>query len=131
MGSAGFMQVIHGIWAYGALWLWAEDSGLDARAVPRPGHPRGAPRPHPFSCAAVALADSMASPLADLARRAVDGELTLCLPSAGDGPSASPELVRPAGSGQAAGRRTALAAWQVPALIFTPAGALEALTSLS
>ncbi len=119
------MQVIHGIWAYGALWLWAEDSGLDARAAPRPGHPRGAPRPHPFSCEAVALADrltSLAGPLGDLARKAVDGELTLWLPSAGDGPAASPELVRPAGSGQAASRRPALAAWQVPALIFTPAG---------
>jgi SNF2 family DNA or RNA helicase len=127
------MQVIHGIWAYGALWLWAEDSGLEARAAPRPGHPARAPRPHPFSCEAAVLADTLAGlgdPLADLARKAVDGELTLWLPSTADGPAASPELSRPAGTGPPSRRRPALAAWQVPALIFGPAGALDALTSL-
>ena len=31
------MLVIHGIWAYGALWLWAEDSAGPARATPRAG----------------------------------------------------------------------------------------------
>ena len=87
------MQVIHGIWAYGALWLWAEDSGLAAQAPRRPGHPSRAPRPHPFSCEADVVADALsdlAEPLTDLARKAVDGELTLWLPSTGGGPAASP-----------------------------------------
>ena len=29
------MLVVHGIWAYGALQVWAEDSALPARAAPR------------------------------------------------------------------------------------------------
>ncbi len=136
------MRVIHGIWAYGALWLWAEDSGLPATAPRRPGHPAAAPRPHPFGCAAVTLAESLASliepmtePSAESAagpvRKAVDGELTLWLPSCADGPAASPELSRPPGASPPARRRPALAAWQVPSLILGPAGALELLTSLS
>ncbi len=92
------MRVIHGIWAYSALWLWAEDSDLPARAPARPGRPSQAPRPHPFACDAASLADALgelADPLADLARKAVDDELTLRLPSAADGPLDSPELIRP------------------------------------
>ena len=63
----------------------------------------------------------------DLAGKAVDDELTLRLPSAADGPLASPELVRPpAGDPPAApaGRaRLSLAAWRVPVLVFEPAAA--------
>ena len=46
------MLVIHGIWAYGALQVWAEDSALPAQAPPRRGRPSRAPRPHPFAAAA-------------------------------------------------------------------------------
>ena len=93
------MLVLHGIWVYGALWLWAEDSGRPAGAAPRPGRPSRAPRPHPFACDVSLLADALselAEPVADLARKAVEDELTLFLPSTAGGPVASPDLIRPA-----------------------------------
>jgi hypothetical protein len=96
------MLVIHGIWAYRALHVWAEDSALPAQAPPRAGRPSRAPRPHPFAATADVLADALAdaSPAAaDMSRKAVDDELTLRLPTVADGPLASPELVRPT-SGQ-------------------------------
>ena len=43
------MLVVHAIWAYGALQVWAEDSALPAQAPPRAGRPSRAPRPHPFA----------------------------------------------------------------------------------
>ncbi len=95
------MLVIHGIWAYGALSLWAEDSDGPARAQPRPGRPSRAPRAHPFAGGLDALADAiaeLAGPAADLARKAVEDELTLRLPPAPDGPLASPALIREPGT---------------------------------
>src|SRR5580658_1645177 len=91
------MLVIHGIWAHGSLCLWAEDPCL-------PAVPRGqatSPAPHPFACQAAELADLLAArpgPAGEAARKAVDDELTLQLPSAAGParPLASPELVRPA-----------------------------------
>ena len=58
------MRVIHGVWAHGALCLWAEDPDLP----PAPGAelagtaPSGVqlPRPHPFACQAAELADMLA-----------------------------------------------------------------------
>ena len=70
----------------------------------------------------------------DLARKAVDDELTLRLPSRADGPLASPELVRPSvgvPSDTSAGRRIALAAWRVPVLVFEPAAATALLPALA
>src|SRR5579859_7114832 len=110
------MRVIHGIWAHGALCLWAEDPELPPVAGATGSVPSGVrlPRPHPFACQAAELADLVAgwsgSPddpapssdapssdaLGDEARKAVHDELTLQLPTAGGGPLASPELVRPA-----------------------------------
>ena len=95
------MLVIHGIWAYGTLNLWAEDSAGPARAKPRPGRPSRAPRPHPFAGGLDALADAvaeLAGSASDLARKAIEDELTLLLPSTLDGPLASPGLVREAGA---------------------------------
>ena len=98
------MRVIHGVWAHGALCLWAEDPDLPPRpAAAAPGvH---LPRPHPFASQAAELADLLASSAvpagpastaaSDAVRKAVHDELTLRLPSAGGGPLASPELVRP------------------------------------
>jgi len=57
-----------------------------------------------------------------LARKAVDGELTLRLPTIGDGPLASPEAGREPPAG-----KLALAAWRVPALVFEPSAAAEVL----
>src|SRR5689334_11411225 len=102
------MRVIHGIWAHGALCLWAEDPELPPTAAAAPSGVR-LPRPHPFACQAAELADLVAgwpgSPSQDApsldvlggaARKAVHDELTLQLPTGGGGPLASPELVRPA-----------------------------------
>ena len=107
------MRVIHGIWAHGALCLWAEDPDLSPvpSGVPSDVH---LPQPHPFACQAAELADMLAGrPGAQEAvRKAVHDELILQLPTAGGGPLASPELVRaeapgvagrprPPGAGQA------------------------------
>ena len=135
------MLVIHGIWAYGALALWAEDADGTAIAPPRPGRASRAPRPHPFAAAADAVASvvaglagpvaGLAGPFADLALKAVEDELTLWLPASADGPLASPELIRAPDSQPAkAAGRTVLAAWRVPALTFEPAAAVELLSVL-
>jgi SNF2 family DNA or RNA helicase len=144
------MLVFHGLWAYGAACLWAEDSGLPSSVPPRPGRASRAPRPHPFAPDASGLAQALAElspPAGDLAGKAVDDELTLWLPSDAEGPLASPELIRPpdpgasgtgaglpavAGSGgRAARRRVTLAAWRIPAVAFEPAAAVEVLAALA
>ena len=92
------MLVVHGLWAYGASYLWAEDSARPVAAPARPGRLSCAPRPHPFALQASGLARALArlpEPAAGLAAQAVDDELTLQLPSGPDGPLASPELIRP------------------------------------
>src|SRR5229473_4971311 len=135
------MLVIHGIWAYGALSLWAEDSDGPGRAQPRPGRPSRAPRAHPFAGGLDLLADvvaELAGPAADLARKAIEDELTLRLPGTPDGPLASPALIREPGAGSAEpsarpakpAARPVLAAWRVPALTFEPDTALDLLAAL-
>ncbi|HEX4289908.1 MAG TPA: SNF2 helicase-associated domain-containing protein, partial [Trebonia sp.] len=137
------MLVIHGIWAYGALQVWAEDSGLPAQAPPRGGRPSRAPRPHPFAAPPDVLAEALADALTDapsgpgtgdLPRKAVDDEITLRLPSTADGPLASPELARPPAEGTddlRPARRPALAGWRVPVLVFEPAVAAPLLSALA
>jgi superfamily II DNA or RNA helicase len=135
------MRVIHGIWAQGALCLWAEDPALPRVLGPGAAGSRLS-RPHPFACQAAELADLLAGltglrgPAADAARKAVGDELTLQLPSAGNGPLASPELAQP--DHQAAGParrgpigRVSLAGWRVPVLAFEPAAALDVLGGIS
>ena len=132
------MLVVHGLWAYGASYLWAEDSTLPAPAPARPGRLSRVPRPHPFALQASDLARVLArlpEPAASLAGQAVEDKLTLRLPSGTDGPHGSPELIRPpgqdgAGAGRPAGRRVSLAPWRVPALAFEPASAVDLLTVL-
>jgi SNF2 family DNA or RNA helicase len=152
------MLVVHGIWAHGAMRLWAEDTTLPARTpvpaapavpartpvpavppaparTPVPAVPpalpasRGlSPLPHPFAAPAAELADALAGlpdPLPDLARKAVDDELTLLLPTVGDEPLASPQTSR-----EPPGGKSALAAWRVPALVFDSAAAAAALATL-
>jgi SNF2 family DNA or RNA helicase len=136
MAKRGYpLLVIHGVWAYGALQVWAEDSALPAHAPPRQGRPSRAPRPHPFAVPAGQLADTLAAAGAgDLARKAVDDELTMRLPSAADGPQASPELMRPPGEAlpdSPAARRITLAPWRVPALVFEPPAAMALLPPLA
>jgi hypothetical protein len=139
------MLVVHGIWAYGAAQVWAEDSRLPPQAPPRRGRPSRAPRPHPFAAPPDVLADALADALAgtsagDLPHKTVDDEVTLRLPSTTDGPLASPELlIRPAeaaGVASAAGvtgaaGRPSLALWRVPVLAFEPAAAASLLAVLA
>jgi SNF2 family DNA or RNA helicase len=131
------MLVIHGTWAYGVLSLWAEDSGRPASAgahSPEPRRASRAPRPHPFAADPDVLADAvaeLAGPSADLVRKAIEDELTLRLPSAPDGPLASPELGRaPDAASARQTARPALAAWRVPALTFDPPAAADLLAAL-
>ena len=91
------MRVIHGVWAQGALGLWAEDPDLPvSSAVPVSG---AGGAPHPFACQAAELADLLTGPAGEAVGKAVEVELTLRLPSAGSRsgsrPLASPELIRP------------------------------------
>src|SRR5215472_4221177 len=129
--------VVHGIWAYGVLSLWAEDSDGPATAQPRAGRPSRAPRAHPFAGGLDGLADAvaeLAGLAADLARKAIEDELTLWLPSTAGGPLASPALIREPGTEpvRPPGRpaRPALAAWRLPALTFEPDTALDLLAVL-
>jgi len=133
------MLVIHGLWAYGALQVWAEDSGLPPQAPPRSGRPSRAPRPHPFAAAPGVLADALTEALAGAATaglpsKAVDDEITLRLPSTADGPLASPDLARPPAAaidGSGTARRLTLAGWRVPVLVFEPATAASVLAALA
>ncbi len=134
------MRVIHGVWARGALCLWAEDPGPLRRSPPRQRPGRSSPRPHPFACEAAALADLLSGlpgPAGEAAGKAVRDELTLALPSArgaADGllPLASPGLARPGAPVSPPRRgRAALAEWRVPVLAFAPAAALDVLGGAS
>ena len=133
------MLVVHALWAYGALQVWAEDSALPAHAPPRAGRMSRVPRPHPFAAAPGMLADALAAALAgtgagDLPGKAADDEITLRLPSGADGPLASPELARPAaGISDDTGtvRRLSLTGWRVPVLGIAPADAAPLLTALA
>ncbi len=131
------MRVIHGIWADEALCLWAEDPALPQAQAPAPreARPSRAPVPHPFACQAAELADLLAAlpgPAGEATRKAVDDELLLHLPSAADGPLASPELIRPDADPARPGPRgrVSLARWRVPVLAFAPAAALDLLGSV-
>ncbi len=128
------MRVIHGIWAHGTsgpgaqgtLCLWAEDPDL-----PRDGSRGGSPpAPHPYACQSSELADLLAGlpgPAAEAARKGVDDELTLLLPTAGDGPLPSPEAGPSGLCGPARRGSVKLASWRVPAVAFDAAAALEVL----
>ena len=98
------MRVIHGIWAHGALCLWAEDPDLPPVSGSAPQDVR-LPRPHPFACQAAELADLLAGrpgtqdpghAAGDAARKAVHDELTLQLPSGS--PSRPRRMPTPGGS---------------------------------
>ncbi len=119
------MRVVHGVWARGALCLWAEDPDLPAAPRGRPP----LPAPHPFACQPAELADVLAALpglAGEAARKAVNDELALQLPSAGSPvrPLASPGLARPDPPRPG---RVRLATWRVPVLALAPAAALDLL----
>ncbi len=114
------MRVLHAIWAGGALCLWAE-------ALPSAGGVPGAaqvPRAHPFACQPPELGELLA-PAGELARKAVDRELTLALPTAAGTPHPAPEL-----EPRARRAKLTLKPWRVPVLAFDAATALELLSVL-
>jgi hypothetical protein len=145
------MLVIHGVWAHGALCVWAEDSVRPAGGPARPAGTVTPLRPHPFAAAAGLLADVLADQpdLTDLVRKAAEGELTLWLPGTSLRPGGSPDLtdlatdsapsvaaVSGRGTTVAGARRvgsaataaeTSLAPWHVPVLSFDPDAALDLL----
>ena len=114
-----------------------------SRRTPHPvsADRRRAPRRHSFAVGAAELAAALVAlgaPTADLARKAVDDELTLRLPTAGDGPLASPELTRPRNAAEPRGEdhpsgstRPSMAAWRIPVLMFEPDAAAGLLTALA
>jgi superfamily II DNA or RNA helicase len=139
------MRVLHGIWADGALCVWAEDSAM-------PSHADGSGQ-HPFACEPPGLAELL-EPVSDLAHKAVEAELMLALPAIAGSPVASPELVRleaplpgepllpgeppppaePLPPGKAltrTGRRPRLSGWRVPVLRFEPVAACDLLAALA
>jgi SNF2 family DNA or RNA helicase len=128
------MLAVHGIWARGALCVWAEDAARHDPHPPRevlPRRGRTSP-PHPFASDAGTLAGHLALAselLADLVRKATYRDLKLWLPSAGEAPLPSPELAQAQTQARRPGRPR-LAAWQMQALAFEPAAALEVLAAL-
>ena len=83
-----------------------------------------APPAHPFACQPPELGELLA-PVGELARKAVDRELTLALPTAAGSPQPAPELEPPTRRG-----RLTLKPWRVPALAFDAATALELLAAV-
>jgi len=134
------MLVIHGIWARGALNVWAEDSGRAAGARSAAGTSPGSARPHPYAAAAGLLADvltELGEPVSDLVRKAAEDDLTLWLPGTSAWPAGSPELARAvdlaretAPAPSAPGTMT-LAPWQLPVLTFDPPAAQALLGAIA
>src|SRR5450432_1934664 len=149
------MLAIHGIWADGALCLWAEDisalaassalpstgpagtgtsTGRAGQAGRQAGRPSRAPRPHPFSASPDDVAGviaGLAGPAGELAATAAEDDLTLWLPGTSHGPQASPELLTVADAAAwSTPGRVALGPWRVPALVFWPPEALQLLSVL-
>jgi superfamily II DNA or RNA helicase len=115
------MRVLHGIWEYGGLCLWAEDSSM-----PRIQDPGEEPAPHPFAMPAAELADLL-EPVTDLARKADGDQAVLLLPTRDRLPLASPELAEVSSARRG---KPELITWLLPVLILTPAAALSVLTVL-
>ena len=131
------MLAIHGIWADGALLLWAEDATRPAPVpVGRPGPAEA--RPHLGAASPAALAAALAGlpgEAAELAWSGAEGELVLWLPGTTASPQASPELAAAPGEGTwlaavRGGGRVVLRAWRVPVLSFPVPAALPLLAGL-
>jgi hypothetical protein len=121
---------IHAVWEpNGALCLWGEDPDGPVVAPARRGRPPRQPRPrtHPFACGAPALVAEVAA-MGPAPKVPEVTELTLMLPSAANGPQASPRLLR-AGDDDT-GPINRVAPWIVPAVALDSSEALHFLTSL-
>ena len=105
------MFVLHGWWSDSpaGLTLWAEDSDAPPEPPTRRGR-RPARQPHPFALAADALRIAVA-------HDGRPGSAHLCLPNAGKGPSASPEVRRVRDEPPTTGSE---GSWEVPTLTLGP-----------
>ncbi|MBX6748939.1 MAG: ATP-dependent helicase [Micromonosporaceae bacterium] len=112
------MLVIHALWREGLL-LWGEDS-TRPRSAELPGRVAREAADHPFAAPAGVLAEVLPEGKADM--------VELMLPTRGDAPVDSPEVVR---EEPVVERGTlTLAPWRVPALRYDADDALLALTDL-
>ncbi|MBU2667713.1 DEAD/DEAH box helicase [Actinoplanes bogorensis] len=117
------MLVVHGGWVPGTdrpgqLALWAEDPDL-----PSTTRSRAQRRQHPFAAGSDALLRELATDALD---QAVEGLLTLRLPSSAGGPVPSPDT-----GVESASRGVRLSEWSVPVLLVPGDAALEALAALA
>jgi SNF2 family DNA or RNA helicase len=119
---APFVIVVHGNWLpkTGRFFLWAETQG---------GAP-AAPPDHPYQLPMETLVESLLLPLADPDSRpeALERRVTLVLPTEGDAPLASPELLFEREASSPRERR--LAPWRVSGLTLSPEAALDWLVML-
>ncbi|HEX6855422.1 MAG TPA: DEAD/DEAH box helicase [Streptosporangiaceae bacterium] len=131
------MLAIHGIWADGALLLWAEDATQPAPVPVGRAGPAEA-RPHPGAASPAALAAGLAGlpgEAAELAWSGTEGELVLWLPGTAAGPQPSPELATAPADGTwlaaaRGGGRVTLCAWRIPVLSFPAPATLPLLAGL-
>ncbi|MDO8690595.1 MAG: SNF2 helicase-associated domain-containing protein, partial [Dehalococcoidia bacterium] len=127
------MDVLHGLWTGSALSIWGEDSELVTASGRKKGRQPAAAsiQGHPFALSYNGIRGCLgARPGPFRARRAVEDEIALRLPSDSRGPLSSPELIVDGGTGLSDGMKLHLAAWRAPCLSFKGAESLAMLASL-
>jgi SNF2-related domain/SNF2 Helicase protein/Helicase conserved C-terminal domain len=124
---------LHAVWSSDShMCVWGEDAGLPARAPKRRGRVPDKPRPraHPFAGSVSELSGALARLGIAMASDAyTDYGLALLLPSFGDGPQHSPQLLR-ADDETGIGDPDFLHPWVVPAMALGPMPALDVLLAL-
>jgi len=119
---APFVIVVHGNWLpkTGRFFLWAETHGGASTAAPD----------HPYQLPVERLVESLLLPLADPDSRpeALEQRVTLVLPTEGNAPLPSPELLFERETSSPRERR--LAPWRVSGLTLSPEAALDWLVML-
>ncbi|MGB0092110.1 MAG: hypothetical protein WBP81_06205, partial [Solirubrobacteraceae bacterium] len=125
------MIVLHALWSRDSrLCLWGEESSLPAHARrPRGRQPRRPRVPaHPFACDTGLLREVLERlGVMFLPGDAVTRKLALMLPSSEVGPQASPQLLRVVDEYKRRGPPSRVEAWEVDALGFDAAAALDLL----
>ncbi len=125
------MIVLHALWSRDSrLCLWGEESSLPAHARRPPGRQPRRPRvpAHPFACDTGLLREVLERlGVMFLPGDAVTRKLALMLPSSEVGPQASPQLLRVVDEYKRRGPPSRVEAWEVDALGFDAAAALDLL----
>ncbi len=129
------MYVLHAIWntsATGNLHLWGETSETPAAAKKskRRSTKTSESRPHPFALEAEGLKNAVAAVTGSLVAESMEvGKLTLHLPSMGDMPASSPQLIRDEDDLPKMAKDLKL--WEVATAKLDPGLALDFLLSVS